>query len=121
MNISKISMVQPLSFEARTKITAPDKLLTKDDKSYFKKLGEKLGTSDDSIQISVGKLHHCEINPAVEGYNMETEISMQDRTYTYNSYSSEFIPFVKNGTPIEGNSPKEKIQKTFNEIIEFLG
>ena len=56
MNIQRTGILaSPLktNFKAQTKITAPEELLCPEDIDYFEKLGSRIGTDKDVIEITI--------------------------------------------------------------------
>ena len=58
------------SFKARTIIEAPETLLSKKDKKALIKMGEKIGTEKDVIEITIGELKPNYFNPDIEAYDI---------------------------------------------------
>ena len=87
MNVSKISMNTGASFKAQTKISASETMLSKEDREYFEKLGSKVGTDSDTIEIAIGDLTPSKMNPSV--FDNSWDIYAQDIP------SAEY--FLKNG------------------------
>ncbi len=113
MNISKISINPTASFKAQTKITAPETLLSKKDREYFEKLGSKVGTDADTIEIAIGDLTQSKINPSVTVYNYSS------KTQIGNKFCQKVmdIPYIKDGIKNEQNSPFSYLTKVFDRMI----
>ena len=113
MNVSKISINTGASFKAQTKITAPETLLSKKDREYFEKLGSKVGTDADTIEIAIGDLAPSKVNPSVTVYNYSS------KTQIGNKFSQKVmdIPYIKDGIKNEQNSPFSYLTKVFDRMI----
>lgn len=113
MNIMRVSSLSTPAFKAQTKISAPENLLSKKDREYFEELGKKYKTPQDTIQIEISNLHATENKPEVQCYTVSKLI--KDGTSV--EQSKKAIPYIKNGVPIENNSPKNYLTKTFNTLL----
>ena len=58
MRISRISAHHTplILFSAKTKVTAPESLLSKEDKEYFEQLGRRIKPDTDTIEIGISNL-----------------------------------------------------------------
>jgi len=118
MNVSKVSMAQPLSFHAKTTINAPESLLSKEDKAYFENIGSKLGTNKDTIEISIGELEQSECEPDVTGYRCNKVIKQKTSKSASTNQSSIFVPYIVDGKVNEKTSPKNYLQRIFNRMSQ---
>lgn len=117
MNISKISGNSINTFKAQTKITAPEHLLSKEDREYFEELGKRYKTPNDSIEISISELHPSTAKPEVQCYTVEKTINIRTANGNSTDKSQNAIPYIKNGVTVENNSPKNYLSKIFNNLL----
>lgn len=104
------------NFKAHTKITAPEELLSPEDADYFEKLGSRIGTDKDVIEITIDDVHTTKYNPAVEVYTVTEKylINQPDRASAI--INTIAIPYIKDGKIIENNSPYNYILRTFEKL-----
>lgn len=113
MNIMRVTPLSTPAFKAQTRINAPENLLSKKDREYFEELGKKYKTPQDTIQIEISSLHSAENKPEVQCYTVTKMI--KDGTSV--EQSKKAVPYIKDGVPIETNSPKNYLTKTFNALL----
>lgn len=114
MNVSKISMNTGASFKAQTKISASETMLSKEDREYFEKLGSKVGTDSDTIEIAIGDLTPSKMNPSVLIYNYSSNTKIGNAV----TKKSMDIPYIKDGVKNEQNSPLSYLTKVFDRMIK---
>lgn len=120
MAIQKIYASQPLrpSFSAKTTIIAPKNMLSKKDRDFLSKVGEKIGKDTDTIQIKVGTLQDSKVDPGVKSYTVS---AIYDSTSTNGRYSkkvdSSFL-YSFNNQIVEKNRPKIVIKRFLDSIKE---
>ena len=122
MNIAKTSSLneRPVNFQAKTVINAPDSMLSKEDKDYFKNLGSQLGTIKDSIEITLGEPEPSKVDPNVKGYPFIQKIAIKKKNGAVNETSVKFVPYIKNGEENEQLSPKAYMGKAFERISKMF-
>ena len=117
MNITKISANMNTAFIAQTKITAPETLLSSEERKYFEELGKQYKTSDDFIEISITDLHASANKPNVQIYTVSKTIKGNSANGNYTDESQMSVPYIKDGIVIEKNSPKNYLTKLFNGLL----
>ena len=120
MSIQKISLSIPkkVSFKARTVIQAPDTILSKEDKDRFVKMGKKIGSDKDYIEIRVSELQESDREPGVVYYNLSKRDIIQAKEGEYKSSVISSITYSKNDVLIENNAPEVMIEKFLNQEKE---
>ena len=120
MRISRISVHHaPLvAFSAKTKITAPSSLLSKEDKEYFEQLGKKIKPDSDTIEIGVSNLYSSKTNPNVQCYDVTKTIGKEGNISSSSQSSTISVPYIKNGVCQEKNSPKNYLEKLFSRWLK---
>ncbi len=120
MSVQRVSIAaSPLkiNFKAKTKILAPEELLSKKDKEFFEKLGSKIGTDNDIIEISISNLHCAESNPDVKAYTVSKMYMIQKNNSISTIKNRREIPYIKSGEIEEKNSPFNYINTTFERLL----
>ena len=115
MNVSRISMANPLSFKAQTTIEASESMLNKEDRAYLESIGKKIGNDTDMIKFTVGDLQANKMNPDLKGYTVTKNYKISNLIEN----SSKTIPFIKNGEIIEKNSPKNYIEQALKKLMQI--
>ena len=113
MNISKINLAAPVAFGAKTTIEAPESMLSKDNKAYLESLGSKIGTPEDTIKFTVSDLQENKIYPNSKSYVVKKFYQLSNLIDS----SSKSVPFIKNGTILEQNAPKNYIEKVLKNLM----
>ena len=120
MSISKIgiSALLKTNFKAHTTITAPESLLSKENKEYFEEIGAKIGIDSDVIEISVSDLFDSKIDPSVKMYKARKKYSITNDNNVISVDNSIDIPYIKRGELVEKNSPKNYIKNIFDRLLK---
>ena len=114
MNVGKVMMAQQPSFSAKTKIHAPESLLSEEDREYFEELGAKIGKDTDTIEITISEPAPSKMNPSVLIYNYSSNTKIGNAV----TKKSMDIPFIKDGVKNEQNSPLSYLTKVFDRMIK---
>ena len=119
MRISRISAhhMPLIAFSAQTKVTAPENLLSKEDKEYFEQLGKKIKPDSDTIEIGVSNLYSSKVNSDVQCYDVTKTIRKKGDNSSSMQSSTISVPYVKNGVVQEKNSPKNYLEKLFSRWL----
>lgn len=116
MRISRISAHHTplILFSAKTKVTAPESLLSKEDKEYFEQLGRRIKPDTDTIEIGISNLYSSKTNPNVQCYDVTKTMGSKGDNSSSMQSSTISVPYIKNGIVQEKNSPKNYLEKLFS-------
>ena len=116
MRISRISAHHTplILFSAKTKVTAPESLLSKEDKEYFEQLGRRIKPDTDTIEIGISNLYSSKTNPNVQCYDVTKTMGKESDNSSSMLSSTISVPYIKNGIVQEKNSPKNYLEKLFS-------
>lgn len=116
MRISRISAHHTplILFSAKTKVTAPESLLSKEDKEYFEQLGRRIKPDTDTIEIGISNLYSSKTNPDVQCYDVTKTMGKESDNSSSMQSSTISVPYIKNGIVQEKNSPKNYLEKLFS-------
>lgn len=116
MRISRISAHHTplILFSAKTKVTAPESLLSKEDKEYFEQLGKRIKPDTDTIEIGISNLYSSKTNPNVQCYDVTKTMGSKGDNSSSMQSSTISVPYVKDGIVQEKNSPKNYLEKLFS-------
>ncbi len=116
MRISRISAHHTplILFSAKTKVTAPESLLSKEDKEYFEQLGRRIKPDTDTIEIGISNLYSSKTNPNVQCYDVTKTMGKESDNSSSMQSSTISVPYIKNGIVQEKNSPKNYLEKLFS-------
>lgn len=101
-------------FSAKTKVTAPESLLSKEDKEYFEQLGRRIKPDTDTIEIGISNLYSSKTNPNVQCYDVTKTMGKESDNSSSMQSSTISVPYIKNGIVQEKNSPKNYLEKLFS-------
>ena len=113
MNVGKVMMAQQPSFSAKTKIHAPESLLSEEDREYFEELGAKIGKDTDTIEITISEPAPSKMNPNVSTYKYSEKATING----LNKITHLDIPYIKENKKIEKTSPKNYLQRIFDRMM----
>ena len=116
MRISRISAHHTplILFSAKTKVTAPESLLSKEDKEYFEQLGRRIKPDTDTIEIGISNLYSSKTNPNVQCYDVTKTMGKESDNSSSMQSSTISVPYIKNSIVQEKNSPKNYLEKLFS-------
>ena len=106
------------SFKARTIIEAPETLLSKKDKKALIKMGEKIGTEKDVIEITIGELKPNYFNPDIESYDIIKKFKIKAPTEYIMEHTESTIPYLVAGEPLSITTPKIYLEKMFKKLAQ---
>ena len=121
MSVSKILSVKPYntSFKARTTITAPESLLSKEDRAKLIEQGKKIGTDEDTIDINISEVKDSDRDPGVRFYNISEKYNITLGPDKFEEKSESSFVYSNADKLYEMNLPKHVIGRHLDKRIQF--
>lgn len=113
MNTINLVSLQNLSFNAKVKINASDRMISRATKAYYESLGPKIGAPDDIIEITMSDLYPSNSNKSTMLYRCTQYNEWSKNGERYSEISHVDVPYIKNDKVIPNRDPLAYLTKIF--------